>query len=113
MSESLKIAFYTDSFLPAVDGVVISILNFRKELEKRGHEVYIYASGNEKTKQMTKGDKRVIVVRGLKFSKYPQYSLALFPMSSRLRLMNVKMDINHCHTPFMMGVHGLISSKVD
>jgi len=113
MSESLKIAFYTDSFLPAVDGVVVSILNFREELEKRGHEVYIYASGNEKTKQMMHNDKRVVVVRGVKFSKYPQYNLALFPFGSRLKNISVRMDINHAQTPFMMGVNAFVLSKIE
>lgn len=113
MTESLKIAFYTDTFLPAVDGAVISILNFRKELERRGHEVYIYASGNERTKQMVKGDKNVVVVRGLRFRSYPQYNLALFPLVSKLKTFNLKMDINHAHTPFMMGVHAVLLSKVD
>jgi 1,2-diacylglycerol 3-alpha-glucosyltransferase len=72
MKESLKIAFYTDAFLPAVDGVVVSILNFRKELEKRGHEVYIFASGNAKTRQMVRNDKRVTIIRSIAFKKYPQ-----------------------------------------
>src|SRR5271154_5980408 len=99
MAESLKIAFYTDSFLPAVDGVVISMLNFRKELERRGHEVYIYASGTSKTKQMVRNDKRIIITRGLKFRKYPQYSMALFPLSTKLKTINLDFDINHAHTP--------------
>jgi 1,2-diacylglycerol 3-alpha-glucosyltransferase len=113
MKESLKIAFYTDAFLPAVDGVVVSILNFRKELEKRGHEVYIFASGNAKTRQMVRNDKRVTIIRSIAFKKYPQYSVALFPLFSTLKLMNTKMDINHAHTPFMMGVHALTISKID
>ncbi|MGD0728698.1 MAG: glycosyltransferase [Candidatus Micrarchaeaceae archaeon] len=113
MTESLNIAFYTDTFLPAVDGVVISILNAKKELEKRGHHVYIFASGTEKTKEMVKNDKSIVVVPGIKFKKYPQYSLALFPMASTLKLRNVKMDINHAHTPFMLGIHSLMLSRID
>jgi 1,2-diacylglycerol 3-alpha-glucosyltransferase len=113
MTEKLKIAFYTDSFLPAIDGVVISILNFKKELEKRGNEVYIYASGNEKTRQMTKGDKHITVIRSIRFNKYPQYNLALFPLSSRFKLDHVKVDINHAQTPFMMGIHALMLSKFE
>ena len=42
----LNIAFYTDTYLPAVDGVVSSILNFKKELERRGHSVYIFGTYN-------------------------------------------------------------------
>ncbi|MDE1871373.1 MAG: glycosyltransferase [Candidatus Micrarchaeota archaeon] len=113
MSESLKIAFYTDTFLPAVDGVVISILNFKRELEKRGHEVYVYASGTGKTRQMAGKYKNIVVVRGVSFRRYPQYSVALFPLGSRLRTMNLRMDINHAHTPFMMGMHALLLSKFD
>lgn len=113
MTESLKIAFYTDSFLPAVDGVVVSIMNAKRELERKGHEVYIFASGTDKTKQMVKNDKRIIVVRGVKFKQYPQYSLAVFPLASTLKLINVKIDINHAQTPFMMGLHALMLSKID
>lgn len=113
MSESLKIAFYTDTFLPAVDGVVTSILGFKKELENRGHEVYIFASGTEKTKQMTKNDKRIFVVKGIRLNKYPQYSFALFPLATTLKLGNVKMDVHHAHTPFSLGVHAYMMSKLD
>jgi 1,2-diacylglycerol 3-alpha-glucosyltransferase len=113
MSESLKIAFYTDSFLPAVDGVVISILNFRKELENRGHEVYLYASGTDKTRRMVRGDKRTIVVPGVRFKKYPQYNLALFPVMARLKTINKRFDINHAHTPFTMGFYSLMISRFD
>lgn len=113
MTESLKIAFYTDSFLPAIDGVVISILNSKRELENRGHEVHVFASGNDRTMQMVKGDRSITVVRGMKFSKYPQYSLALFPLTSKLKQWNMRTDINHVHTPFTMGIHGLLMSKVD
>ena len=39
-----NIAFYSDTYLPATDGVVTSMLDFRKELERRGHRVFIFAS---------------------------------------------------------------------
>lgn len=39
----MRIGFFTDSYLPALHGVEISIESFRKALESMGHEVYIYA----------------------------------------------------------------------
>lgn len=39
----MKIAFFTDDYLPYVHGVVTSIQNYRKALELLGHEVYIIA----------------------------------------------------------------------
>ena len=107
MAESLKIAFYTDTFLPAVDGVVISILNFRKELQRRGHEVHIFAGGTSASRELTKGYKNIHIIRGVKFKKYPQYSLAFLPFYSSLTAMNMRFDINHAQTPFMVGTQGL------
>ena len=71
----LHIAFYTDSYLPATDGVVNSIINFRKELERRGHKVYIFASSNMGSK--ARPGRNVFLYRGIEFKPYPQYSIAL------------------------------------
>jgi 1,2-diacylglycerol 3-alpha-glucosyltransferase len=113
MAESLKIAFYTDTFLPAVDGVVISILNFRKELQRRGHEVHVFAGGTSASRELTKGYKNIHIIRGVKFKKYPQYSLAFLPFYSSLTAMNMRFDINHAQTPFMVGTQGLMRSKLN
>ncbi len=39
----MNIGFFTDSYAPIVDGVVRSIILYRRELEKRGHKVYVFA----------------------------------------------------------------------
>jgi 1,2-diacylglycerol 3-alpha-glucosyltransferase len=111
MSDALNIAFFTDSFLPATDGVVTSILGFRKELERRGHSVYVFASGNSKTKRMTENDKNVFVMRGVRFKKYPQYNLALFPFMASLKLRGKRMDILHAQTPFIMGMYSMLMAR--
>ncbi|MDE1866041.1 MAG: glycosyltransferase [Candidatus Micrarchaeota archaeon] len=113
MAGSLKIAFYTDTFLPAVDGVVVSILNFRKELQRRGHEVHIFAGGNSKSKDLIKGYKNIHIIRGTKFKKYPQYSLAFFPFYPSLDVMRMKFDLIHTQTPFMIGAQGLVRAKIN
>ncbi len=109
--ESLRIAFYTDSFLPAHDGVVSSVLNFRKELMKEGHEVHIFASGNGKTKEAVAGMENIHVIRGIKFPKYKQYNVALAPFATQFKLNQINPDIIHCHTPFFMGAWGLALGK--
>jgi 1,2-diacylglycerol 3-alpha-glucosyltransferase len=111
--ESLKIAFFTDSFLPAHDGVVSSILNFRRELAKRGHEVYIFAPATPQTRAMIKDQKNVILIRGMKFRKYPQYSFALLPFTSASRFDEISPDIVHSHTPIIMGTWALALAKMN
>ncbi|MEM3827572.1 MAG: glycosyltransferase, partial [Candidatus Micrarchaeaceae archaeon] len=112
MAEKLRIAFYTDTFLPAMDGVVTSILNAKKELEKKGNTVYIFASGNRKAAEVTKRYKNVFVTRGIRLRSYPQYSIAVFPSFNSVRLSK-SIDVVHAHTPFTMGMSALITAKVN
>jgi 1,2-diacylglycerol 3-alpha-glucosyltransferase len=113
MGKSLKIAFYTDSFLPAVDGVVVSVLNFRKGLQRKGHEVHIFAGGNSRSRELTKAYKNIHIISGVSFRKYPQYNLALIPFQTSFRVLNNGFDINHAHTPFMIGLQALFNSRID
>lgn len=39
----MKIAFFTDTYFPQLNGVTVSVDNFSKELQKKGHTVYIFA----------------------------------------------------------------------
>lgn len=108
--QHLNIAFYSDTYLPAVDGVVTSMLDFKRELEKRGHNVYIFASARSKDKRRYSA-RDVFLYTGLKFKPYPQYSVALFPYYSSLKLKGLGIDIIHAQTPFMMGFNGLLAAK--
>ncbi len=106
--ESLNIAFYSDSYLPAVDGVVSSMLNFRNELERRGHTVYTFAS----SRFGKKGNSRLFLYPGTKLKAYPQYSVAIFPYNSFMKLNSLRIDMIHSHTPFMMGFSALMAAKI-
>lgn len=112
MEDKLKVAFYTDTFLPAIDGVVTSILNSKKELEERGNTVYVFAAGDKTTKRMSKKHGNIIVASGVKLKKYPQYNLALFPFAASLKLPR-NVDIIHAHTPFLMGTTALLLARLN
>ena len=109
--DRLNSAFYTDSYLPGTDGVVTSIVNFKKGLEKKGHRVYIFASSNMQGARRIR-EKNVFFYQGIEFKPYPQYSVALFPYNSMLKVKGLGIDIVHSQTPFMMGFAGLISAKM-
>jgi 1,2-diacylglycerol 3-alpha-glucosyltransferase len=95
-----------------MDGVVSSTLSFRKELQRRGHRVYIFASGTEKTKKEIEAKyDDVHIFRSIKFAKYPQYNVALFPFASSLKAKDI--DIIHAQTPFMMGNAGMFSARIN
>ena len=93
----MKIAYFTDTYLPNVDGVVTCLLNYRKELEKKGHEVYIFSPGSKKDKAENK-DKNVYYFTSTTFKPYPDYRLSLFPFPSAVkRVKEIKPDIVHSH----------------
>jgi 1,2-diacylglycerol 3-alpha-glucosyltransferase len=109
--KKLRIIFYTDSYLPSVDGVVNSMIAARKELERRGHEVFIFTSGKKETEELAKQDDHLIVLNGVRFKRYPQYTFAIQPEFHR-RILELKPDILHAQTPFSMGFLAVRAAKL-
>jgi len=107
----MKIAFFTDDYLPYVHGVTTSIQNYRQALEELGHEVYIIAP-KPKTKNYVDNDDHVIrmpSVMSYIFDKRP-VSL-LYPGIAR-KLYKYDFDIVHSHTQFYLFViAGLVAKK--
>ncbi|MDE1823006.1 MAG: glycosyltransferase [Candidatus Micrarchaeota archaeon] len=109
--ESMNIAFFTDSYLPAMDGVVTSTLTFRKELERRGHNVYIFASSERRSKKKYR-NKKTFLYSGIEFRPYPQYNVALFPYSSIFKMKDLDIDVIHAQTPFVMGFAAMMNARM-
>jgi len=98
----MKIAFFTDTYYPNVDGVVIAITNYRKELERRSHEVYIFSACNNGLAKQNK-DPHTFFYEGIPFPPYPQYSIALNPFASKAKVREIKPALIHCHAMASMG----------
>jgi len=93
----MRIAYFTDTYVPNNDGVVTCLLNFRKGLEKRGHEVFIFTPGTKKQKKENKDD-HVYYFTSASFKPYPDYRLALFPFKSARKLLKERdIDLIHSH----------------
>lgn len=93
----MKIAYFTDTYLPNVDGVVNCILTYRKWLEKNGHEVFIFTPGTKKDKAENK-DPNVYHFTSAAFKPYPDYRISLFPFLSAVKMVKeIGPDIIHSH----------------
>ncbi|MBI5229286.1 glycosyltransferase [Candidatus Micrarchaeota archaeon] len=95
----MRIAFFTDTYLPNIDGIVYSIINFRRELEKRGNKVFIFSSGKKEV-----DDSAVFFYRSVPFAPYPQYKIALFPFSAKREVAKKEVKLIHSHGFASMGI---------
>jgi len=99
----MRIAFYTDTYLPNRDGVVTAITSFRRELEANGHDVFIFASGSSKAKKEN-DDPNVFIYLAAPFKPYPQYGIALFRFLSASKVRQLGVDVVHSHGMATMGL---------
>ncbi len=106
----MRIAFYTDTYLPNIDGVVSQVIASKQELEKRKHYVHVFTPGTRKEKLKFQSP-TVTYYEGVKFPLYPAYKLAIFPYSSILKCKETKIEIIHCHALATMSLASIASAK--
>lgn len=101
----LRIAMFSDSALPVLNGVSISVDALISELRRRGHSVVLFApkfpghrDENPNTVRMPSIDSPL--TRGYPFAIPPFY-----PTLHRFRRRDF--DLIHTHTPFILGMVGL------
>ncbi|PID31486.1 glycosyl transferase family 1 [Candidatus Saccharibacteria bacterium] len=107
----MKIAFFTDDYLPYVHGVTTSIQNYRQALEELGHEVWIVAPKPHQKDFVDEDDHvvRLPSVNSYIFDKRP-VSL-LYPGIAR-RLDEYDFDIVHSQTQFYLFViAGMVAKR--
>jgi 1,2-diacylglycerol 3-alpha-glucosyltransferase len=97
----VRIALFTNNYLPFCGGVTISVETLRRGLEASGHEAWVFGprlTGAE--------DASVKVVRypSIPVATYPEFALAV-PYSRRIeRLVSaLAFDVIHAHHPFLLG----------
>jgi 1,2-diacylglycerol 3-alpha-glucosyltransferase len=98
----MRIAYYSDTYLPTMDGVVKSMIEFRRQLEIYDHEVFTFAPGSRETIQ-SNTDPKVFYYNSITFTPYPTYRLALNPWPSKEIIESKKIELIHSQTMGPMG----------
>ncbi len=106
----MRIAFFTDTYFPNIDGVVFAIESYRKEFEKKGHEVYVFCPGTKEDKKNNKNP-NVFYYTSKEFKPYPDYKIALFPFTSFTKIKKLKINIVHSHALATMGIASFLAAK--
>jgi len=109
----MRIAIFSDTYLPDKNGVSFSIDNFTKLLAADGHQIMIFCpkSGHYRDKQRP----NIIVKRYMSFTapSYKAMKVALpFVLSVTKELKEFDADVIHIQTPMGIGWIGIWASKI-
>jgi len=104
----MRIGFFSDTYLPITFGTEVSMETFRLWLEKFGHQVFVFAP-QYPTAQKTEG--RIFRFPALRLVKSPDNRLMFFDWQNIKKIVDLKLDIAHAHTPFSAGWLAKIIAK--
>ncbi len=100
----MRIALLSESYEPIVNGVSVSVGILRDELTKRGHEVFIFAPANPGYSDQYP---QVVRVPSWRTGFMPDYPIpSPFAGAVRQALRDLKPDVVHTQTPFILGLLG-------
>jgi glycosyltransferase involved in cell wall biosynthesis len=103
----MRIAIFTDSFLPQVNGVVTGTMNLVENLSR--HEFLIVApKPKEQVSWKPKNAGIVFVSPSACLPTYKDYRICFFVSPSKIKLIEAfKPDLVFCQTPFTLGNAGI------
>ncbi|MEW6495997.1 MAG: glycosyltransferase family 1 protein [Cyanobacteriota bacterium] len=105
----MKIALFTETFLPKVDGIVTRLRHTVEHLQRNGDQVLV-VSPDGGLKEY-KGAK-IYGVSGFPLPLYPELKLALPRPSIGVALEQFQPDLIHVVNPAVLGLAGLYYAKV-
>jgi 1,2-diacylglycerol 3-alpha-glucosyltransferase len=97
----VRVALFTNNYMPFCGGVTISVETLRQGLEAAGHEAWVFAP---RFPRATDVGPRIVRYPSLPAGTYPEFALAV-PYGRRIarRVANLRFDVFHAHHPFLLG----------
>lgn len=98
----MKIGLFTDTYAPEINGVAVSTVMLRNEMQRRGHDVFVFTTSNPAAKMLEEGIYRT-----------PSIPLMVLPSRRVGSMINPKLaeqilhthlDIVHSQTEFSLGL---------
>lgn len=110
----MRIAFFSDTFIPEINSISISLYTLSQELISRGHDISIFTMGQNDDKDM--GDFNVPEL--LKIYRTKSINANFKRDGSEVihkdfrEILSSKPDIIHVHTPFGIGKQGIRAARL-
>lgn len=100
----MRIALFTETFLPKIDGIVTTLCETVRQLRILGHEVLIFAPDGG---PLEFEGARIVRMKGRSFALYPELRLSLPRASMRAQLAAFQPDLLHVADPALLGIAAL------
>ena len=105
----MRIALFTETFLPKIDGVVTRVVRTLEQLRDLGHEVLVFAPGNPPGEA---AGHRVVKVPSVPFRPwYPELFLGLPRPRIGREIDRFEPDVVHVVNPVILGLWGTLVAR--
>ena len=105
----MRVAYFTETFLPKIDGVVTRLVRTLDQLTELGHEALVFAPGTPPTAYAGHG---VVAVPGVPFRPwYPELFLGMPRPRLGRELDSFRPDVVHVLNPVVLGLWGTALAK--
>lgn len=104
----MRIAFFTEVFLPKVDGIVVTLTHLLSYLKEQGHESIMFAP---KGSVDSYANTEIFPHTSVQMPLYPELRVALPLARVEKELLKFKPDIVHLVNPTSLGLAGLRAAR--
>jgi glycosyltransferase involved in cell wall biosynthesis len=104
----MRVALFTETFLPKVDGIVTRLRHTIEHLQRNGDQVLVIAPDGGLTEY--KGAK-VHGIPGMPLPLYPELKLAFPPIGTKNVIEKFQPDLIHVVNPAVLGLGGIYYAK--
>lgn len=105
----MNIGLFSETYYPEINGVATSVYMLKNELEKRGHNVYVFTTTTPGSPEY---EHNVFRVPSIPFIFITERRVGLFYQPKLAHVIKkLNLDIIHTHTEFSLGIFGRIMAK--
>lgn len=108
----MKIAVFTDLFLPHVDGVTNSLVHLISQFRDMGHEVLVITPKTKDSETVQIPGIEIVFLPSVPSMVYPEFMLGFFSSKLLFTLRNFSPEVVHVVAPGPVGSMGLFYAKM-
>lgn len=111
----MRIVYFTDMFVPQLNGIAIALANQARKLGEEGHKVLIFTPSMNHIRREKFKAKNVTVVYlpAIPSLFYTEFKFVVFGLPKVIKHMKkFKPDIIHLHSTFTIGMDAVIAAKI-